>query len=253
MAKKTNKTEHVLSLISKAKEANQTEDDDVEIQTIDSNVTQDLSFVDLHMENETELSEMIKENLEQHDQPVKAESTHEPSNLLEKVVMDAAKTAVGDSDPSLVEDNASKDIEHPIKEQESYVIKSNHKDVQIEALPNLDASETFVTVTDTGVVKSIDDCDVRKSLGQDYCYINVLESIVKERAETYMRRFGVCTCPRCIADTIALTLNGLPSKYVVTDKDSASPMVNYFDTHYSGAVTTQLSRACVIVKNNPHH
>ncbi|HCT63718.1 MAG TPA: hypothetical protein DIC60_00285 [Lachnospiraceae bacterium] len=253
MAKKTNKTEHVLSLISKAKETNQTEDDDVEIQTIDSKVTQDLSFVDLHMENETELSEKIKEKLVQDDQPVQVQSIHEPANLLEKVVMDAAKTAVGDNDPSLVDEHTAKDREEPVKEQESYVIKSNHKEVQIESLPDLDASETFVTVTDTGVVKSIDEHDVTKASGQDYCYINVLESIVKDRVETYMRRFGVCTCPRCIADTIALTLNGLPSKYVVTDKDSVSPMVNYFDTHYSGAVTTQLSRACVIVKNNPHH
>jgi hypothetical protein len=156
-------------------------------------------------------------------------------------------------------------MEEPALEQESYVVKSNHKDVQVEPLPDLDAIETTVTPAtpampstpitpvQTEKVEIADKQDIKKEAKEGYYYVNVLESIVKDRVETYMRKFGVCTCPRCVADTIALSLNGLPPKYVVIDKKSGSPMFNYLETQYAGAVATQLSQACIIVKNNPYH
>ncbi|MGE4213275.1 MAG: late competence development ComFB family protein [Anaerotignaceae bacterium] len=270
MAKKTNKTEHVLNLISKAKETNPTEDDDVEIETIDSKVTPDLSFVDLQLAHDTELSQKIKENLSQEEEPVHTQPLHEQS-ALEKVVMNAAKAVVEEETPREVIEEPSASMEEPVKEQESYVIQSNRKDVQVEPLPNLDATETPetlvipevpeipvtpstpVTPAHTETVENVDQQDVKKEAKEGYCYVNILEAIVKERVETYMRKFGVCTCPRCVADTIALTLNGLPAKYVVIDKNSGSPMFNYLETQYAGAVATQLSQACIVVKNNPYH
>lgn len=268
MAKKTNKTEHVLNLIAKAKEANVTEeDDDVEIQTIESKVTPDLSFVDLQLAHDTELSEKIKETLIEESDPVPEQPVHQQS-AFEKVVMDAAKSVVEEEIPSQVNINESAHVEEPVIEQESYVIQSNHKDVHVEPLPDLDALEEIETAPSlatpiptptpatTQTVESVNKQEVKevKEVEEErFTYVNVLEEIVKERVQTYMRKFGVCTCPRCVADVTALTLNGLTPKYVVIDKKGSSPMFNYIETQYAGAVATQLSQACIIVKKNPNH
>ena len=63
MARKTNKTAHVLNLISKSKESHQTQDDDYQIDTIENIATNDLSFMELQLSNDKEISEQIKENL----------------------------------------------------------------------------------------------------------------------------------------------------------------------------------------------
>ena len=263
MAKKTNKTEHVLNLISKAKEANLTEEDDVEIETIESKVTPDLSFVDLQLAHDTELSEKIKETLVKENDPMPSQPIHHQSEF-EKVVMGAAKAVVEEVNPSQANENPSITMEEPEKEPESYVIQSKHKEVHVEPLPDLDALDEAETaplpVTETPStpaadqrVESVNKKDVKLVEQERYTYVNVVEEIVKERVESYMRKFGVCTCPRCVADTIALTLNGLTPKYVVIDKKAGSPMFNYLENQYAGAVTAQLSQACITVKNNPYH
>ncbi|MDD3571047.1 MAG: late competence development ComFB family protein [Lachnospiraceae bacterium] len=261
MAKRTNKTEHVLNLISKAKEANITEedDDDVEIQTIESKVTPDLSFVDLQLAHDSELSEKIKETLEERE-PVPEQPVHHQS-AFEKAVMDAAKSVVEEETPSSVNANEPTTTGEQETEQESYVIQSKNKDVHVEPLPDLDAleelktepSSTAPTKATTQTVEGVNKQEVKKVEEERFTYVNVVEEIVKDRVGTYMRKFGVCTCPRCVADTIALTLNGLTPKYVVLDSKNGSPMFNYLETQYAGAIAIQLSQACIIVKNNPYH
>lgn len=261
MAKKTNKTEHVLNLISKAKETNNTEDDDVEIETIESKVTPDLSFVDLQLAHDTELSQKIKETLTHESEPVPAQPVHQQT-AFEKAVMDAAKAVVEEENPSEVNEHLSATMEDPEKEQESYVIQRNNKEVHVEPLPDLDAleeEETAPAISETPApaaakpVESVSKQETNLVEEKRFTYVNVLEEIVKERVETYMRKFDVCTCPRCVADIMALTLNGLTPKYVVIDKKAGSPMLNYLETQYAGAITTQLSQACITVKNNPYH
>ncbi len=63
MARKTNKTAHVLNLISKAKEEHQTAEDNLEINSVNNNITSDLSFINTEISNDKELGEKIKENL----------------------------------------------------------------------------------------------------------------------------------------------------------------------------------------------
>ena len=52
----------------------------------------------------------------------------------------------------------------------------------------------------------------------DYVMLNVMQRIVEDKIIYFMKQFDVCTCPRCKADTIALTLSGLPAKYKIVDK-----------------------------------
>ncbi len=86
-----------------------------------------------------------------------------------------------------------------------------------------------------------------------YRFINVMEYVVKDMVLDYMQRFGMCTCERCVVDTTALTLTFCSAKYIVVDKHTVSPLLNYYASKYTGDVTVALTRACTMVNENPRH
>ena len=69
----------------------------------------------------------------------------------------------------------------------------------------------------------------------------------------FMRQFDVCTCDRCVNDTIALTLNGLLPKYLVTTPAAVDPLLSYYTNRLISDVTVEATKACMIVKENPRH
>ena len=87
----------------------------------------------------------------------------------------------------------------------------------------------------------------------DFAYINIMESIVKDKIIYFMRQFDVCTCERCVADTIALTLNGLAPKYVVTSPAAVDPLISYYTNRLISDVTVEATKACMVIKDNPRH
>lgn len=87
----------------------------------------------------------------------------------------------------------------------------------------------------------------------NYRFVNVMEYIVKDIAIDYMKKFDVCTCERCVVDTIALTLTYCSAKYIVVDSHSVSPLLNFYSNHYLGDVTVELTKACIKIKENPRH
>lgn len=87
----------------------------------------------------------------------------------------------------------------------------------------------------------------------DYVMVNVMQRIVEDKIIYYMKQFEVCTCPRCKADTIALTLTGLPSRYMVMDKFAVDPMISYMTSRLISQVTVEALKACTQVKENPRH
>lgn len=84
-------------------------------------------------------------------------------------------------------------------------------------------------------------------------YVNVMEVLVREKAERYMRASGMCCCDQCIVDVQAYTLNHLPPKYVVMSKGEMIPKLTFYEVKSSSDITTQLMRACEIVAKSPHH
>ena len=87
----------------------------------------------------------------------------------------------------------------------------------------------------------------------DYVMLNVMQRIVEDKIIYFMKQFEVCTCPRCKADTIALTLSGLPSKYKIVDKFAVDPLVSYYTGRLISQVTVEALKACTQVKDNPRH
>ncbi len=89
--------------------------------------------------------------------------------------------------------------------------------------------------------------------GSDLMYVNIMQTMVEAMAPRYIKMFGVCKCSRCAADVKALTLTNLAPKYAVFHRRDRIPMLTVYENRYGSLIAAQLTKACSIVKINPHH
>ncbi|MDO5063225.1 MAG: late competence development ComFB family protein [Peptostreptococcaceae bacterium] len=113
--------------------------------------------------------------------------------------------------------------------------------------------QPFVTHDASSGKVKIKTADGSESDELDYKFVNVFEEIVRSKVLDAMQKFGVCTCDRCIVDVVALTVTSLPAKCIVADKDAIFPLLSYYSSKYATIVQTELVKACVKIKENPHH
>ena len=84
-------------------------------------------------------------------------------------------------------------------------------------------------------------------------WVNVMLGLVEEKAERYVKMFGLCPCPRCVADVKALAHTRLPAKSGVLPVEHKKPMLSLYQARYDGDVTTQVIYACKAVMDAPRH
>jgi len=84
-------------------------------------------------------------------------------------------------------------------------------------------------------------------------YVNVMETLVEEKANKYIDLFGLCKCHRCVADVKAYALNHLNPKYVVMHTGDVIPRITVYESQFSAVVTAQILNACKIVMSHPRH
>lgn len=82
---------------------------------------------------------------------------------------------------------------------------------------------------------------------------NYMEEIVFSIIDDVLKDIDVCKCERCKMGIIAITLNNLPSKYVVAEKGELYSKVNMFKMQVEVDVMTEIIKAAMIVKKNPQH
>lgn len=83
--------------------------------------------------------------------------------------------------------------------------------------------------------------------------INVAEILANEKVAMVMERMNLCTCPICVNDVLALTLNYLPTKYVTTDSGKQYFQLDMYKKQYETDILAALTKACVRVKASPRH
>lgn len=87
-----------------------------------------------------------------------------------------------------------------------------------------------------------------------YHMVNVMEEVIgRYDLLGQMGKYGVCTCSRCFADVQALTLTHLPAKYVVVDGNPIAPIIGYYESKYRSRILTEVMKACILVKDKPRH
>ena len=92
-----------------------------------------------------------------------------------------------------------------------------------------------------------------KVLPDGSVFLNVMEYLVEERLEKYVKLFGLCSCQRCLADVRALALSRLPAKYVVLPSSSVTPMLSLYQAKFDSMVIAEVIQACKSVMENQRH
>lgn len=224
MAKKSNKTEHVLKLITKNDDAMQDDDffameegadDEIKL-SIKSSPERELKYeAKLKIEIEPEIEFKIKDAPVQEiptfkEAPAKEIPTFKEVPAQEAPVQEAPmsrEVPVPGAEPA-------QDIPMPGAEPEEAA------DAKLDRHDNL---------------------------------VNIAEILAREKLTLVMEKMKVCSCRTCVNDVLALALNSLPTKYVTTDSGKQYFQLDIYKKQYETDILAALTKACVRVKASPRH
>ncbi len=82
---------------------------------------------------------------------------------------------------------------------------------------------------------------------------NLMETVVFQVLDDYMREEDMCKCDRCRLDVAGIALNQLPSKYVITERGEAYGKTDTIDIQKNVDVIRAIMAGIQKVKGNPSH
>ena len=83
---------------------------------------------------------------------------------------------------------------------------------------------------------------------------NYMEKLVMEKLDIVINANPtVCKCERCRHDIAALSLNSLPTHYVVTSSGATYSKIKSLDQQFHVDIVSAITQAIKIVKTSPHH
>ena len=225
MAKKTNKTSHVLNLITGSQPP-----------VASSGETQPSSSASGETQQEGSAAE----------EPVRVPSANvtvvdprEEGKLAEEI----QKNLIQELEKEQTEEQA----EQPGKQEEQ---PEEQPEEQTE-----EQTEQPKTNAGTPVQKEPEQQEEQKQEdGPSYRVVNIMEEILTpELILDALKSNDTCTCSRCQADVKALMLTRLPPKYIVADNTTVPMLLTFYRNKFRVAVLSQSMRACMEVKEHPRH
>lgn len=238
MAKKTNKTSHVLNLITGSQPP-----------VASSGETQPSSSASGETQQEGSAAE----------EPVRVPSANvtvvdprEEGKLAEEI----QKNLIQELEKEQTEEQA----EQPREQEEQSEEQTERSEEQTEQ-PNEQAEQTQEqteqpqTNAGTPVQKEPEQQEEQKQEdGPSYRVVNIMEEILTpELILDALKSNDTCTCSRCQADVKALMLTRLPPKYIVADNTAVPMLLTFYRNKFRVAVLSQSIRACMDVKERPRH
>lgn len=82
---------------------------------------------------------------------------------------------------------------------------------------------------------------------------NYMEDVVLNNLNLLLEKEDMCKCEKCKLDIMALALNKLPSKYVVTQRGRIYTKLAELELQFKADVVRELTKAIEVVKKNPQH
>ncbi len=82
---------------------------------------------------------------------------------------------------------------------------------------------------------------------------NFMEEAVIHKTNDVLKIMNICKCEKCKLDIIAIALNDLPSKYVVTQIGELYMKVGELAQQFEVDIETAIVKAVVQVSKNPKH
>ena len=229
MAKKTNKTSHVLNLITGSQPP-----------VASSGETQPSSSASGETQQEGSAAE----------EPVRVPSANvtvvdprEEGKLAEEI----QKNLIQELEKEQTEEQAEQPGE---QEEQSEEQPEEQPEEQTE-----EQTEQPKTNAGTPVQKEPEQQEEQKQEdGPSYRVVNIMEEILTpELILDALKSNDTCTCSRCQADVKALMLTRLPPKYIVADNTAVPMLLTFYRNKFRVAVLSQSMRACMEVKEHPRH
>ena len=235
MAKKTNKTSHVLNLITGSQPP-----------VASSGQTQPSSSASGETQQEGSAAE----------EPVRVPSANvtvvdprEEGKLAEEI----QKNLIQELEKEQTEEQA----EQPGEQEEQSEEQAEQPREQEEQTEEQSEEQTEQPKTNAGtpVQKELEQQEEQKQEdGPSYRVVNIMEEILTpELILDALKSNGTCTCSRCQADVKALMLTRLPPKYIVADNTTVPMLLTFYRNKFRVAVLSQSMRACMEVKEHPRH
>ena len=228
MAKKTNKTSHVLSLITGSQPP-----------VAPSGETQ-------------QEGSAAEEPVRVPSANVTVVDPREEGKLAEEI----QKNLIRELEKEQTEEQA----EQPREQEEQSEEQTERSEEQTEQ-PNEQAEQTQEqteqpqTNAGTPVQKEPEQQEEQKQEDRpSYRVVNIMEEILTpELILDALKNNDTCNCSRCQADVKALMLTRLPPKYIVADNTAVPMLLTYYHNKFRVAVLSQSIRACMDVKERPRH
>lgn len=82
---------------------------------------------------------------------------------------------------------------------------------------------------------------------------NVVQDVVETNVLDVMKDADMCYCKKCMLDVMALALNNLQQKYVVTERGMLLTNAALYNAQNSVSIYKEVFEAANFVKNNPQH
>ena len=82
---------------------------------------------------------------------------------------------------------------------------------------------------------------------------NYTEDAVREYVNKWYKESDACQCEGCRLDVMAIMLNSLKPKYVVTDTGALYAQMDDFDPQHRIDFMTEMTQAIKIVSSRPRH
>ncbi len=296
MAKKTNKTSHVMDLLTNGSSeesgdpvndsaastdaaAGQEKKGDIQSHTV---TPKKVTVVDEGSQNDRlsqEILNKLSEELEQETQPNEPDSTSATESVGDSAssnrtmspeeIAAAFASAAPAQEPEPAEAPASNRTMSPEEIAAAFASAAPAQEPESQAQTQADMQSTPQSaapapkaetpnkpVSSKQTLQSIiPKSKISETLGDDeYNFVNIMEHLILRQDITgFLNQYNVCTCRRCMSDVCALALTGLPSKYVVSSKDSLAPVLSYYESKYKIYMLTELIKACNKVRESPRH
>lgn len=233
MAKKTNKTSHVLNLITGSQPP-----------VASSGETQPSSSASGETQQEGSAAE----------EPVRVPSANvtvvdprEEGKLAEEI----QKNLIQELEKEQTEEQA----EQPGEQEEQSEEQPEEQSEEQTEEQSEEQTEQPKTNAGTPVQKEPEQQEEQKQEdGPSYRVVNIMEEILTpELILDALKSNDTCTCSRCQADVKALMLTRLPPKYIVADNTTVPMLLTFYRNKFRVAVLSQSMRACMEVKEHPRH
>ena len=82
---------------------------------------------------------------------------------------------------------------------------------------------------------------------------NLMEELVKDRLDEYIQDSDICKCEQCRADIMALALNNLPPRYIVSISGNVYSRFESLKTQFQADVIITVLNAIEVIKRKPRH